>query len=211
METWSIVFGGGIAFLHGLAYSLYSWETILGRNRPNIVSWGIWTFIAIVNALSYYTMIGKDGIASLQYFSGSVMCLVTFICVLFTGRFLKPAREEWFFLGLGIFSVLVWWFFRSAVGANAIILITLIISFIPTMVSVAKNPTREVSLPWIMWSVAFIGTLIHLFLRGGGALAFLTPTISLLLHGGVAFLILRKRILKVFSILTYLIFWKKGV
>lgn len=192
MQELTIALGLTAALLHGSAFILYYWQNKTGQSKPNAATWGIWAFLATLNALSYREMTG-DVVATLQFFTGSVGGILLFLYVLTFGKFswLKP--REWGLLALGIFAVLVWWKFRSATWANMIILVAVVISFIPTLEGVWRDPFTETPRSWVLWTLAFIVATTNVALRGNKAIALLTPAVLIVAHGVIAVLSTERR------------------
>jgi hypothetical protein len=192
MQKLTLTCGITAALLHGVAYLLYNVQAKLGKSSPNAASWSVWAFLATLNALSYFSMNG-DVVTSLQFFTGSIACIVTFIYVLAIGKFSGLKAKEWGLCALGFLAVLVWWKYRSATSASIIILIAFLISSWPTLEGVLRNPLKETPRPWTIWTIAFLLTTINVGLRGGRPIAFLAPVLLLLAHGSIAVLSRKKR------------------
>lgn len=192
MKELSLALGIAAALLHAVAYILYNIQTKLGKSSPNAASWSLWAFLATINALTYKEMSGSM-VATMQFFAGSVACFLTFLFVLAIGKFswLKP--KEWAVFALGVLATLVWWKFRSATGANMIVLVALGFSFIPTIDGVWQNPFKETPRSWVLWTLAYLVTTTNVVLQGGKPIALLTPIVLLLAHGSVAVLCRQKR------------------
>ncbi|OGF26047.1 hypothetical protein A2303_04575 [Candidatus Falkowbacteria bacterium RIFOXYB2_FULL_47_14] len=186
------IFGVMAALLHGTSYFLYNLQAKSGKSTPNIASWGIWVFLAALNAFSFREMSGNTVLA-LQFFTGSGACALTFLYVLSIGKFARPKPREAVVLALGLFSAAVWWIFRSAAGANMIVLLALIISFFPTWEGVWRDPYKETPLTWVLWTAAYGFTIIAVIIKHGQLLSFFTPVACLIMHGAVAILSTEKR------------------
>lgn len=187
METLSIILGITAALLHGSGYLVYNIQTKLGKSEPRIITWLIWVFLTIINALSYNVMSG-DFVATLQFFMGSVACIITFSYVVMIGKFKKPEKHDWLMFGLAMLAMTVWAIFRSATGANMIILLATTISFIPTLKGVWGNPFVETPPAWNLWTIAYVISTINLVLRGCPAVAFVGPVAMVFAHGAIAVL-----------------------
>jgi hypothetical protein len=188
MQTISLVFGVVAAVLHGAAYVMYNRQAKLGQSQPNPISWSVWTFLAILNASSFTAM--SDWVSSLQFLTGTIACILTFIYVLAIGKFRWPARgaKEWKIFGLGLLAAVVWYVFRSAEGANMIVLVAFVPSFFPTYDGVKEDPHKETALPWWIWTTAFVVTIVNLIIRDQEAIAFVMPAVLLLAHLSIAVL-----------------------
>lgn len=184
----SLVLAVVAALLHAGAYLLYSVQTKLGRSKPNPVSWSVWAFLAILNALTFKEMSGW--VPALQFMTGSVACFCTFIYALFVGKLTWPKRgaREWKFFGVGIIAAMVWFIFRSAEGANMLLLLGFVFSFKPTYEGVEADPNKETALPWTIWTVAFGVTIINLIVLHKGWVSFVTPSVMVIAHGAIAVL-----------------------
>lgn len=193
MQDLTLIFGVLAALLHSIAYVLYNIQTKTGQSKPNIATWSIWAFLATLNALSYHKMSG-DLVVSLQFFASSVACILTFFLTLVTGRFSRLRPKEWIILALGLFATLIWWLFRSAEGANMIVLVAFVVSFLPTFEGTLRDPSKETSRPWMLWTLAFTVTTINTILRWKGQfVVLLPPIVRLLAHGSIAILSTQKR------------------
>lgn len=192
MKEFSLVLGVAAALLHGVAYVLYNVQAKLGKSSPNAASWSVWAFLATLNAFSYREMSG-DVVATLQFFIGSVACVLTFFYALTIGNFswLKP--KEWGLFALGLLATIVWWQVRSVAGANMIVLAAFLISFIPTLEGVWRDPSKETSRSWMLWAVAFFMTTTNVVLRGGKPIALITPGVLCIAYGSIALLSTQKR------------------
>ena len=183
----TILLGVSAALLHGFAYFLYNRQVKSGDSIPNAASWSVWAFLSILNAASYQGING-DWVASLQFMMGSVACLLTFLYVMFIGKFSKLTKKEWGFLVAGFFAVFIWYTFQNAAYANLIVLGAFLVSAYPTFEGVLKDPNKETPLSWKLWTIAFTLTTINLFIRDGSTIEFVTPVALLVAHGAIAWL-----------------------
>lgn len=182
METISITLGVVAATLHGVAYVMYMQQVSLGQSKPNPISWSIWAFLAVMNAASFTAM--SDLVSALQFLTGTVACIAVFFYALRIGKFKWPARgaKEWKIFGLALLAAVVWYFFRSAEGANMIVLLAFLISFKPTLDGVKEDPEMETARPWWIWTLAFVMTIANLIIRDKPPIAFVMPGVLLLGH-----------------------------
>lgn len=192
MHGLTILLGVTAALLHGVAFTLYSIQTKMGQSSPNPASWALWAFLAVINALTFHGM--TNALVTLQFFTGSVGCLATFLFALAIGKFSWPTTKEWRLFGLGVLGTLVWWIFKSATGANMIIFVALTISFIPTYEGVWRDPHKETPRSWVLWTLAFLVTTINVIVNWKGQpLNLVMPIGGAILHGTVAVLSTQNR------------------
>lgn len=193
MDTVRLVLGVAAAGLVGLVYYFYIRQVNTGQSHPNVASWSIWAFLTTVNALTYGAMSG-DLAATMQFLMSSIGCLGTFFFVLAIGKFSWPRLEEMLLIILGLVAIGVWWFFRSATGANMIILLALGISFIPTVSGLLDDPFKEAPRPWVIATLAYSITTVNVTLKPGWQFwSLLAPVMMALAHGIVAVLATESR------------------
>ena len=180
------------AILYLAAVVLYNIQILNGKSKPNAISWGIWALLAIVNAFSYGAMI-DNWVAALQFFAGTIACIITFIVGLLKKSYEKPTNWQWAIAAICLVAIFVWILFRSATGANMVVLVAFVFSFIPTLTGVFNDPRKERSLPWAVWTAAFTVTLFNIILLDKEWMAYLIPGGGLLGHALVGLLVMEKR------------------
>ena len=143
-------------------YIVYDKEIFLGRCKPNVISWSLWTMTTVLNLASYLAMTGDIFKASLSIVS-SFFCLLTLIFAL-AKREYKPLQIfEWLTLVIGVLAVFVWWRYQSSLYANMIVQFAIVVAFMPTYRSIWNNPTNECVFPWLIFTVAYmllVGTVL---------------------------------------------------
>ncbi|MFH0891151.1 MAG: hypothetical protein V1867_00055 [Candidatus Falkowbacteria bacterium] len=192
MKDLILVIGISAAVLHAVAYILYNLQTKRNQSKPNVASWSIWAFLAILNAFSFHKMSG-NALLTLQFFTASVACALTFAHALISGKFAWPKFLEWICLSLGLIAALVWWKFQNATGANMIVIVALIISFIPTWQGVLNDPFIEMPHAWVIWTAAYCLTTLNIVIKDGETILLFAPIARIISHGLVAVLSAKKR------------------
>ncbi|GMU74355.1 MAG: hypothetical protein AMXMBFR44_5520 [Candidatus Campbellbacteria bacterium] len=186
MNDWSVLLPILAALIHGTGFVLYNVQTKLGKSEPNPVSWFLWAFLATLNALSFSAM--SDPVAALQFLTGSIGCILTFLYVLFIGKLRWPKGGEWvmFTIGLGAIAA---WKLSGPTFANMILVLGVVWSFVPTAVGVWRDPRRERSTAWWFWTVASALTALFIFaFKGGWTAAMVMPITLTVTHGIVPLL-----------------------
>jgi hypothetical protein len=178
------------AVLSGIAYAIYLPLVYGGGSIPNPASWTVWAFLAGLNAITFWKG-SHDGLATAQFFTGSAGCVAVWGLALSMGKFAPLDAMAWTVLILCLAACLVWWMTRNAVYANLVVGGTLFLSFIPTIVSVWQNGKIEHSLPWYLWTAAFLITSINVFRRTDRTqprwwFLMVVPIFGTILHGAVA-------------------------
>lgn len=181
------------ALLQGLAFIVYLRQVRFGSSVPNPASWTVWAFLATLNALTFWKASG-DALATMQFFTGGVMCIAVFVYSLYAGKFAKLDTQAKVVLGIGLVACLVWWVLQDASYANIIVAFGFAVSSYPTIRGVWQNPQNEKSLPWFMWTVAFTLTLANVVTRWKGQyISLIMPIECIVIHGVVTFLVLEDR------------------
>lgn len=187
----SVVLPVTAALISFTGFITYNVQTKLGESEPNPASWFLWAFLATMNALSFSAM--NDVVSALQFFAGSVGCIVTFFYVLIIGKFSWPTRNEWGMLVVGFVAILVWREY-TATSANMILAGVFLWSFEPTIRGVWRNPYKEKMPAWIMWTIAFTITSVNTYLyKGGATLSMVVPVLATVCHGAVPLLCTERR------------------
>lgn len=186
------------ALLHGAAYYIYNRDALKSVTDPNAAAWSVWAFAAGLNAFSFAEISGW--VDSLQFFTGTVAALITFCVVWFIGQFEKLTKGQWRSLVLGVAAALVWWYFKSAEGAQVILIISVLIGLKPFLEGVVEDPTKERPLAWVLWTLAFACTVANVTLQdifvwqGMGDFqdkrffSYLMPVVLLFAHALIAWL-----------------------
>jgi hypothetical protein len=153
---------GGVLQIGG--YILYAKKITAGRVKPNAASWGIWTFGAALETASYIGVTG-DWVKNILPIICALSAIIFFFYCLHRGYFGKVDNFEKIIVVLDIFAIFIWWLFESAVYANFLLIATAIISFIPIIRHVWKDPMVEDTRPWLLWTTAYTILLVVVILR----------------------------------------------
>jgi hypothetical protein len=174
-----------------VAFVLYNKDILKDNTRPNIVTWGLFVLITFINATSYFSMTG-DLVKSVLAFTDLFVCTIITLLILHKGYYSKLNIAEKLVIVFAFVSVIAWVLLRSATFANLLLQPAYILAFVPTYLNAYKNPKTERALPWFLWALSFVFSIIVISLRWDGAWQdFFNPSIALLLHFGVGSLALR--------------------
>lgn len=181
--------------MHVTAFALYNKQMIQGTSRPNTATWTLWAFLTFLNFGSYKVMSG-NWVKSILPLASSIACLLTFLFAIAKGKLSRLNIWDVFALGIGFLSGCAWWWYQSATYANLIMQGSILVSFVPTMRGVRKNPKNEKALPWFIWSSAYILSIAVVLLRWQGQFQDLAyPINCLVLHAAVGVLAKRSKVL----------------
>jgi hypothetical protein len=151
------------AYLTG--YAIYIATAARGTSRPNIATWGIFSFLAFVNAFSYFELSSRDVWLSLLPLTGGGFSIATFFLIARRGTYSTPTRREGWVIALGIAALCALRFFQDAATANFLVQVAYILAFLPTLTGVHRDPKREHLWPWFFWLWAAVCWVALVFRR----------------------------------------------
>ncbi len=159
---------------------------------PNPTSWTLWGLTGFLEAFNYQDM-SQDWFKNLLPFTCATCCAVTWVVCLYKSKFqfkrLKPT--DYITLVLCATAMIVWKRFDLVTEANIILQVDNIISFVPIIVSVARDPEEEKPSAWIWWSVSYALATTVVGLRFEKVEDFYFPANCVMLHLVVGLLSLR--------------------
>ncbi len=186
-----VILGVSAGLIHVIAFVIYYKQMLVGTSHPNISTWTLWVFISTMNCLSYIIM-SRSIVKGLLPIASTAACIMVFFASLFKGKLSKLNIGDEIALMIGVFSLFVWWAYRSAIYANLLLQICIIVSFAPTYRDIWKNFSIEKAWPWFVWSSAYILQIFIVFLKWEIWYQLVYPINCLILYAGVGILSLRK-------------------
>lgn len=167
------------AAMHATGFVKYNLSTKDGASKPSFVSWFIWAILATMNAATFMSI--TSFVVGIQTFVGSLGCIGTFLYALWSGKFESPSRGETSILIVNLVAIAVWKY-DSALNANLVLMVAILISFWPTFIEMWKHPEKEPALPWILWGSAYGLTTTSTFILGGVSLKLAMPILGTVAH-----------------------------
>lgn len=147
-----------------IGYIIYYKKVLTGSIVPNTASWLIWAIGGILTTSSYI-FVSKDIVKDILPIVCSLTVVFIFILCLLRGKFGKIDSFEWVIIILDIGITLYWYFSKDAFITNVLFVLSAFPSFIPIIRAAWKNPENESSLPWVIWSLAYVCMTITVLLR----------------------------------------------
>lgn len=173
-------------------FIIYNKDILKGLVKPNIVTWGIFSLITLINSITYIAFT-HDILKGMLLFTDFFTCIIITLFILFKSNNFKLNILEKIIIFLSASSLILWSLLHNAVYANLLLQPAYILAFIPTLKNVWENPQNENSLVWFMWALSFVLTIVVVIIRWQNNLADLAnPLIALILHTSVGLLALRK-------------------
>jgi hypothetical protein len=115
--------------LNVYAFWRYNREVFVGKTVPNGTTWSLWALVTIAQATSYHAM-KVDWTMLVVMASDTTLCTVTFLLMLFKGKFDRLSKSDWIVACLSIAAVILWKT-TSAVNGNLMAQIPYALAFLP--------------------------------------------------------------------------------
>ena len=134
-----------------------------GEIRPNAVTFLIRSIVAIMNMITYFLMTDKEIFKSLIMVMSTVSLSSIFItCLVKNGI----GNMSPFDKACGILSIvaIIIWKTSDHTVANITIQLIIVLASIPTMLGVVSGRNKEIPLPWMMATAAYVLNIIALYL-----------------------------------------------
>lgn len=176
------------------AYLLCNRAYWKGEGAPNLVAWGVWTYIAVLNVASYLVVSG-DAVKTIVAVENMAMCAVTFGLAVWRrppGK-VRIRPWEWGVGAIGFVAATAWAVTRDAFVANVLVQFATGVSTVPVWVGQWKDPRKEPLLPWCLWTGVYVGVFVLVASRSRGDWRdFVYPVAYVVLHAAVVVLALRR-------------------
>jgi hypothetical protein len=187
-----------------IGYYLYGKHVLRGSTKPNLASWGMWFFGAVVDLVTYESIEGSHWTANASPFASSLGVLG--VSIVIAGMMLRSSlagqqlahqrleRGDKYFVLFDVTAALAWIKGHGTLG-NFISVGTTVFQFFPMYRETYREPGVERVGPWAWWSTAYAFMLVAVAAGPGWnspALYFL-PAYYLLLHAAMIPLCLRGR------------------
>ena len=176
-----------------VAFVQYNHGIFTGKNSPAIVSWALFSFITILNGLTFLG-VSSNWVLSMAVFTDAFICVATLLFALFhKNKNLEfDPIDTWAFI-LGLVAIIAWRV-SSVTYGNWIVQVAYIIAFVPSYRNAWKNPANEPLIPWLIWTVAFTLNILAVGLSPVLTVTmFVTPVVDLANHVAMSLLALRKK------------------
>lgn len=161
------------------------------ESKPNLTSWTIWGVTSLIDTINYIDLTG-DWQKNLLAITCAVSCLITWLLLLFRGRFSVPKVKEYLSLTISGLAIIMWKKFSLVRESSTLLQADNVISFIPIITSTWHDPTSERPHAWVWWTFSYgLGTIV-VILRMNDWVELLYPLSCFVLHFLVAVFALGK-------------------
>lgn len=180
-------------FIYLGAFAVYNIDLLRGNAypAPSRATWTMWAILIVLMATSYSTM-SQDWWKSLQFYGGIVANILTCIFVWTHGGTKDFNRQNWGIIAVAFTAITAWWITKDATWGNLILLLAVLVSSVPLIVNVAKNPRAEKPLPWMMFAASYALQIIVVLMRYKQIQDLGAPVGATILHLAVGLLALRQ-------------------
>ena len=141
------MFGVITIFLAFIGYVPYIRDTFLGKTRPHVVSWFLWT---IVSFLAFGLQWGKGaGSGSYANFAMGLISLLLFFKSFKSGTRNIVTADVISFV-MAIMAIFLWLVVDQPVLSIILVVLIDIFSFIPTFIKSWDKPWQETMFTWVL-------------------------------------------------------------
>lgn len=161
---------------------------------PNLVSWSVWSLVALALLANYEKSGAKDNLWVVIL--GTANPFIITILTLWRGGVKKIGRFDIWCLAFGVISIAIWYYFNT-VEAAALGLIMGILAdafaMVPTIRGVYLSPSEDRPM---MWGIFSLGYIIAMFSVTEHTFSNYVLPLYMSLGAGIVFLILAKHRMK---------------
>ncbi|HRN90350.1 MAG TPA: hypothetical protein PK265_00280 [Candidatus Saccharibacteria bacterium] len=155
------IIGAVIASFGGLYY-LY--ETIVGKSKPNRVSWLLWGVMPLIIFVAQRVQ-GVEGLSWISFAAGFTPLLIVAASFLNKKAYWKTKPLDYILMIAALAGVALWFITSDPNMATLLVLVADLLAGIPTVLKSIKHPETESWIAYLISTVGFgIGILaIHSF------------------------------------------------
>jgi hypothetical protein len=144
------IIGAVIASLGGIYY-LY--ETILGKSKPNRITWFLWGLFPMIVFVAQRAQ-GVDGLSWASFVAGFTPFLVVTASFFSKKAYWKTQPVDYILMFAGILGIILWAITSKADIAILFALIADLCAAIPTIIKCYTHPDTET---WIAYGISTLG------------------------------------------------------
>ena len=153
-EYWAII-GAIIGSLGGL---FYIYETIVGKARPNRISWLLWGIFPIVIFVAQRAQ-GVEGISWASFVAGFTPLLIVAASFFNKKAYWKSEPRDYYLMAAAIIGIVLWAITNNPNLALFFSLLADMLAGVPTLIKSYRHPHSE---SWIAYAISTFGFVICL-------------------------------------------------
>jgi hypothetical protein len=173
-----------------IAFVMYVHGIFRDRNFPNLTGWILFSFIALINGLTYNGVTG-DWITATVVFTDCFVCTATVLLAIgFKANKIEVDRWDILNFAIGLLAIAAWWHYKAVYG-NLIIQVAYTLAFVPSYRNARKG--GEPWKPWVLWAAAWmINILVVPMTHAISVMDYVTPVSAFIQHVAIAVIAIRR-------------------
>ncbi len=153
-EHWLVIISVGTSLIGSVAYIR---NTILGKTKPNRVSWFLWGSVPLAGVAAALSLEADIWATARIFIAGLGPLIVFFASFLSPKGYWKLTRFDYFCGATAVFALLLWFAADSARLAILFFAIADLFASLPTLIKAWKFPETETGFTYFM---GFVGVVI---------------------------------------------------
>jgi small basic protein len=160
-----------------------------GLSTPNLTTWMIGMLVGLINAFSFYRIVGDNIYQGFIMFASLITLVIIFFYSLSKGKFAKLKTFDIILLFLAVF-VGIFWKFTDNRLANFLVQIVICIANFATIIGLWRGYLREYYFSWIFALGAYVIAILGLAIDfTGDWLPFFGPILNGVICNGLVLLL----------------------
>jgi hypothetical protein len=135
---------------------LYLYKTAKGLVTPNPVTFGVRSFAAILNVVTYFLSTGRDPFKSTVTAASAIGLTAIFVYSRHKGLASKVNWYDKVVGGVSVVALIVGMSTKESIAGNFVLQFALLIPFIPHIRGVLSGNAKEHVLPWILATLSYV-------------------------------------------------------
>jgi hypothetical protein len=144
------VVGAVIASLGGLYY-LY--ETIVGKSKPNRITWLLWGLFPMIIFVAQRSQ-GVKGLSWVSFVAGFTPFLILLASFINKKAYWKTEVRDYLLMVAAFVGIVLWFLTNNANIAILFALVADLLAGVPTLIKAYKHPETE---SWIAYAISTVG------------------------------------------------------
>jgi hypothetical protein len=136
----------------------YFYQTLIGRTKPNRVTWFMWALFPMIAFVAQLSQ-GVGSVAWVTFFSGLTPLLIFLASFVNKEAYWRTKVTDYFLLGASLLSLLLWSITDNANIALVIAIIADVLAAVPTYQKAWSHPQSE---SWVAYAISTAGFFLSL-------------------------------------------------
>ncbi len=141
------------AFIASAGGFYYLYETIIGKTKPNRMTWFLWGALPMITFFAQRVQ-GVEGLSWISFVAGFTPLLIVLASFLNKKAYWKTERRDYFVMVGALIGITLWAVTKNPNLAILFALIADIIAALPTIIKSYKHPETE---SWVAYAISAFG------------------------------------------------------